>query len=103
MAEPLTNPFPTVFKLVEQVGLPSAGYSLAIESTQKAAAVLRDALLSSPGGERLLNADASLILCGSYARHEMFEASDYDWSLLIDGVVDNVHAKVAESIKQALI
>ena len=61
---------------------------------------LRSAL--SLAGGRLLDSDSCLVLYGSFARHEMTEGSDYDWSLLIDGEVNNEHAAQAQSISEAL-
>lgn len=100
MADP--SPFPTVMKLAQEVKAEWRGYVLAAEGTRKAANSLREALHKAPESIRLLNADSSLVMFGSFARHEMTEGSDYDWSLLIDGVVDNSHARLSRVIAKAL-
>jgi hypothetical protein len=97
-----TDPFSVVHKLANEVGLTWPGYAIAANETTEAENRLRKALLNAPGSNRLLNADASLVLCGSFARREMLEGSDYDWTLLIDGVVDNGHADLARKIESAI-
>jgi len=101
MANP--SPFPTVIKLAKEVGAEWEGYALAAEGTRNAVVLLRAALQNAPESARLLSDDTSLVLFGSFARHEMTEKkSDYDWSLLIDGVVNNSHAKLSRVIRKAL-
>ncbi|WP_409213754.1 hypothetical protein [Prosthecobacter sp.] len=50
----------------------------------------------------MLDWDSSLVLCGSFARYEMVPGSDCDWTLLINGVVSNQHARTARSIERAI-
>ncbi len=95
--------FPTVHKLAQEIGATWPGYKAVAKGTVVAENKLRRALLGTPGGHRLLNADVSLVLCGSFARREMLSKSDYDWALLIDGVVDNNHAMLARKIESAII
>ncbi len=97
------DPFPTIRKLADEVGADWTGYDLASRGTQSAENALHVALNTASGANRWLNADASLVLFGSFARCEMLEGSDYDWSLLIDGVVDNGHAELAREIERALV
>ncbi len=52
--------------------------------------------------KRLLDPDSSLVLCGSFARYEMVPGSDCDWTLLINGVVNNQHAETARKIGQII-
>ena len=66
-----------------------------METTRKAEQALIRALVEEAKSERLLDADSSLVLCGSFARHEMVPGSDCDWTLLINGVVSNEHARTA--------
>lgn len=99
MSDP--DPFPTVHKIAKQIRAKWPGYELAAQGTINAEGALRQALTSEPGSRRL-GSDASLVLCGSFARREMLDGSDFDWSLLIDGVVDNSHAEQARSIATAL-
>ena len=96
-----SDPFPTVSKFANEIGADWPGYELAKQGTVKAEQALRGAL-QPDGGDRRLNPDASLVLFGSFARSEMLEGSDFDWSLLIDGVVDNSHADQAKSIGAAI-
>ncbi|MDB5388096.1 MAG: hypothetical protein JWM11_3742 [Planctomycetaceae bacterium] len=96
------DPFPSVRMLAHEVGQTWTGYDLAANGTAKAEKALLEALHSAPGGDRILGPDVSLVLCGSFARYEMLSGSDYDWSLLIDGVVNNSHAVLARTIETAL-
>ena len=103
-----TDPFPTVRKLAAEIGTTWHGYEMAARETIKAEHELRRALHKNAGKDRLsrdrlLNADVSLVLCGSFARREMLEGSDYDWTLLIDGVVDNGHAELARTINASIV
>lgn len=54
-----------------------------------------------PGG-RILDTDSSLVLFGSFGRYEMVSGSDCDWTLLINGVVNNRHAEDARLIHRAI-
>lgn len=95
-----SDPFPTVRILAEEIGAEWPGYDLAASGTRKAAKDLKNALKSQ---RRLLSSDASLVLFGSFARREMLEGSDFDWSLLIDGVVNNDHAEQAKLIDAGIV
>lgn len=60
--------------------------------------------------ERLLNAckalvmpDTSLVVFGSLARGEFTDASDIDWTLLVDGITIPEHLTVAREIAKALL
>src|SRR5262245_40412130 len=48
--------------------------------------------------ERLVPADTCPVIFGSLARGEFTEGSDVDWTLLIDGQVDDAHLTVAQEI-----
>lgn len=93
--------FPTIRKLADEIGAEWHGFDSAAKGTAAAEGKLRTAI-QDENGDRLLNSDASLVLFGSFARHEMLDGSDYDWSLLIDGVVDNDHAELARRIAKAV-
>jgi hypothetical protein len=97
-----SDPFPTVHKLADEIRATWEGYDRAARGTSDAEQKLANALIAAPGGDRLLNPDASLVLFGSFARREMLDGSDYDWALLIDGVVDNEHAVLARTIGAAI-
>jgi hypothetical protein len=96
------TPFQTVQKLAKECGARWKGYEAAVDATLRAEKKLRRALLSGNPNGRLLDYDSSLILCGSFARYEMTDDSDYDWSLLVDGVVNEDHAAQANQISDAL-
>jgi hypothetical protein len=95
-------PFPTIKKLADESGSSWEAYGNSSSLTDQAESNLRDALQSGAESNRLLNPDVSLVLCGSFARYEMVKGSDYDWTLLIDGVVDNEHAVLGRSIHSAI-
>lgn len=95
MSEP--TPFPTVGKLAQETGATWPGFELAAQGTINAEDTLRQVLYGEHGGRRL-SSDASLVLFGSFARREMLDGSDVDWSLLIDGVVNSSHADQAKVI-----
>ncbi|MFI5380588.1 MAG: hypothetical protein ACHRHE_14925 [Tepidisphaerales bacterium] len=97
------EPFPTVHKLAREVGATWPGYELAVKRTVAAEQRLHEVLLSADVRGRPLGADASLVLFGSFARREMLDGSDYDWALLLDGVVDNDHAVLGRRIEAALV
>ena len=97
-----TSPFPTVAKLAAECGEAWPAYDVAAEATRAAEVVLIQALRDEAGTDRLLDADSALVLCGSFARHEMVPGSDCDWTLLINGVVSNRHADVARQICRAI-
>ena len=101
MSDPL-NPFPTVFKLAAECGADWKSFGIAVETTRKAEQALIRALVEEAKSERLLDADSSLVLCGSFARYEMVPGSDCDWTLLINGVVSNEHARTARLIGRAV-
>ena len=97
------SPFPTVAKLAKECGATWACYEQVAQQTAKAEEILRAVLLAAAGGERLLDPDSSLVLCGSFARREMVTGSDCDWTLLINGVVNNHHGEVARLISNAIV
>jgi hypothetical protein len=96
------SPFPTVKKLESECQASWTAFESASTQTQFAENALRRALEQGQGPSRLLNPDLSLVLCGSFARFEMTDGSDYDWTLLVDGVVDNEHAVLGRKIHSAL-
>jgi predicted nucleotidyltransferase len=102
MSEASGTPFPTVLKLAKSYGFSWPGYQLATEGTANAENKLRQALREVHSKSRILDRDSSLVLFGSFARHEFLEGSDYDWALLIDGVVNSHHTQQARSIAGAL-
>lgn len=50
--------------------------------------------------KRVLDVCTSLVLCGSFARYEMTDGSDCDWTLLVDGGVDVAHQKIALEVQK---
>jgi hypothetical protein len=105
MKSPKSNyPFPTVDKLCEEAGLKPENYKKVYEETKKAETKLRETIAkqtTEPGMS--IDSDTSLVLCGSFARYEMVPGSDYDWLLLIDGQVNESHAKRSQEIEAALV
>jgi hypothetical protein len=99
---PPQDPFPTITRLAEACGKNWAAYELVARSSEEASRKLAAALTPQAGGGLPFGGDSALILFGSFARHEMTPGSDYDWTLLIDGVVDNQHADQARAIQTAL-
>ena len=95
-------PFLTVMKLATECGASWPSYEIAAEATQKAEETLIQSLKDEANTDRILDADSSLVLCGSFARHEMVPGSDCDWTLLINGVVSNRHASTARLIHRAI-
>ncbi len=95
------TPFPAVEKLARLCGCKWKGYQFAANETVKAERALRKAL-SNISLRREVDSDSTLVLFGSLARHEMLKGSDYDWALLIDGVVNADHTEQALDIKSAL-
>jgi hypothetical protein len=78
------------------------GYEKATKATKASEEKLRRALQAGMPGGRFLDPDTSLVICGSFARHEMTDDSDYDWTLLVDGVVNNQHADFARKVLNSL-
>ncbi len=97
-----TDPFPTIAKLAAECGETWSAYGSAAAATSHAEAVLIQALRDEAVSDRLLDGDSALVLCGSFARYEMVPGSDCDWTLLINGVVNNRHAGVARQICRAI-
>ena len=95
-------PFPTIGKLALEVGLEWPAYKVVARATKEAEAILLEALRGCAGSDRLLDGDSALVLCGSFARYEMVPGSDCDWTLLINGVVNNRHADVARLISRSI-
>jgi hypothetical protein len=98
----LKSPFPTIAKLAAECGASWKSFEVVAKATRKAEAILIQALKDEEKTDRILDADSSLVLCGSFARHEMVRGSDCDWTLLINGVVNNEHAQAARSIGRAI-
>ena len=92
------DPFPTVAKLGRECHASWPSYKAAAKETARIEGILREVLPK----RRLLDSDSSLVLCGSFARWEMVNGSDLDWTLLIDGIVKNEHAQTARTIHEAL-
>ncbi len=90
--------------IAEQSSLFEVGerFSLVAEETAKAEVKLKNALKSENSQGRILDADCSLVLFGSFARYEMLDGSDYDWAVLVDGVVNTAHSDQARAIALAL-
>lgn len=97
-----TAPFLTVAKLAAECGATWPSYQAAVDATRTAESILLQALKDEAGTDRVLDADSSLVLCGSFARYEMVPGSDCDWTLLINGVVSNRHASTARLIHRAI-
>lgn len=97
-----TDPFPTVARLAVECGAEWPAYAKAAEATATAEGQLRQALIGAQTEGRLSDPDSSLVICGSFARHEMTDGSDCDWTLLIDGVVNSQHGKFARNIDAAI-
>jgi hypothetical protein len=95
------SPFPTITKLAKECKADWKSYAVAEKATTKAEKLLKDVLNDSENC-RILDADLSLVLCGSFARYEMVRGSDYDWTLLVNGVVSNKHAKTARNINKLI-
>ena len=108
MKKLVTSPFPTVEKFAKTYGHKWNGYQIAAAKTARAEQKLRKALqndLSAKlgvGHNRLQSSDSALVLFGSFARHEMLGGSDYDWALLVDGVVNINHITQARIIESAI-
>ncbi len=96
------DPFPTIGKLAEEVGASWPLFQQTAASTEKTEKVLQEVLQAQQVSGRLLDTDSSLVLCGSFARYEMDSGSDCDWTLLINGVVNNEHAKTARLISRTI-
>jgi predicted nucleotidyltransferase len=99
---PLNHPFATIAEFAAACGKDWSAYALATKATSEAEQKLQSALTSKLGTGPPFGGDSALILFGSFARHEMTPGSDYDWTLLIDGVVDNQHADQARFIQASL-
>jgi len=99
-AEP--NPFPTVDKLAAECGTEWPRFREAAQRTFQIQQIFKDAIEAAAPRGRILDTDSSLVLFGSFARHEMVPDSDCDWTLLINGVVNNRHATDAGLIHRAL-
>lgn len=96
------HPFPTVLSLAEACGATWPGYETAREKTETAERTLHEALTAARVDPRGMDVECSLVLFGSYARHEVVGGSDYDWALLVDGIVDVRHGVQARAIDSAL-
>lgn len=104
-AEP--NPFPTVAKLADECGEKWPRFHDGARETVRIEGIFKEAIQTEaikvevPHG-RVLDTDSSLVLFGSFARYEMVPGSDCDWTLLINGVVNNRHAEDARLIHRAI-
>lgn len=99
-AEP--NPFPTVRKLAIECGVEWPHFHEAARQTAQIERVFKEAIEYEAPGSRVLDTDSSLVLFGSFARYEMVADSDCDWTLLINGVVNNRHPDDAGLIHRAI-
>ncbi len=97
-----SNTFNQLLQLCNDAGCEVNGFTLAVEQTLKAEQALREALSVLSSNHRLLEADVSLVVCGSFARGEFVSGSDYDWTLLVDGAVNRAHADLALKISHGL-
>ena len=96
------DPFPTVNKLAEECGADWSGFRTTVGATAAAEAALKAALQPDHGGGRILDSDCCLVMFGSFARCEMMEGSDYDWAVLVDGVVNTAHSEQARAVGRAM-
>ena len=74
MSNPL-NPFPTVSRLAAECGADWKSFGIAAETTWNAEHVLKRVLIEEAKSDRPLDADSSLVLCGSFARHPIANLS----------------------------
>lgn len=95
------TPFPTVARLAKECGREWPRFQEAARQTSETERKIREAITSRVG-DRVLDTDSSLVLFGSFARYEMGIESDCDWTLLINGVVNNRHAANARMIRDSL-
>ncbi|HEX4122302.1 MAG TPA: nucleotidyltransferase domain-containing protein [Verrucomicrobiae bacterium] len=96
------DPFPSVTTLAGECSGSWPGFATAAKETVEAEKKLSMALQPRQDEARLLDADCSLVLFGSFARYEMLEGSDYDWAVLVDGVVNTAHSEQTRTLKTAL-
>ena len=75
---------------------------MAAIQTARIERIFREAIQSEALNGRVLDTDSSLVLFGSFARHEMVADSDCDCTLLINGVVNNQHPDNARLIHRAI-
>ena len=94
--------FPTVTLLAKECRAKWLGYEKAAKATTRGEKKLIKALETGMPFGSFLDADSSLVICGSFARYEMTDESDYDWTLLIDGVVNNQHSDYAKDVFNSL-
>lgn len=95
-------PFPTIKKLAAECAAKWPNYENVVKATLKAEDILIKALIQESKIASVLDHDSCLVLCGSFARYEMVPGSDCDWTLLINGVVNNKHASSARSITRVI-
>jgi len=93
------DPFANVHALASECGEKWPSFSKSVDKTNEVKAILATVF---KGKERLLDANASLVLCGSFARNEMVPDSDCDWSLLIDGGVSTKHTDMVLGVQKAM-
>lgn len=72
-----SDPFPTVRKLEKECDASWPSFAEAAAQTARAEDILRQ-VLTQTAQPRVLDPDSSLVLCGSFARHEMVNGSDCD-------------------------
>lgn len=101
------NPFSSLSVLEAECGASWPAFAQCVQKTQAAEETLKSAIRDEaqkcPGpANRVLDSDSSLVLFGSFARYEMLEGSDCDWTLLIDGQAKNNHATTARLIETAV-
>jgi predicted nucleotidyltransferase len=103
----LEDPLPSLSKLEKECNASWSSFQTCVQKTRDAESTLRQVIHEEAGkgsvtAERVLDADSSLVLFGSFARHEMLGGSDCDWTLLIDGPAKNSHATTARLIERAI-
>jgi predicted nucleotidyltransferase len=96
------NPFPTITKLAKECGASWKMYNRVAESTCSKEFELLRVLGKGVDDNRVLSSDTALVVFGSFARYELVGGSDCDWAILVDGVVDVDHAKIARKIDSAI-
>jgi predicted nucleotidyltransferase len=83
-------------QLADQLGTHWPNLAAARAKSQTEFARLQDAC------KALVMPDTSLVVFGSLAREEFTDASDIDWTLLVDGITIPEHLAVARQIANAL-
>jgi predicted nucleotidyltransferase len=90
---------PAIEKLCEKIGKRWN----AIDAAANAAFDERKKIIGILSDHRLVPSDTSFVVFGSLARDEWTVGSDVDWTLLVDGMADPDHFKVAQEIRERFI